>query len=118
MAGAGTEADRGTAMIKLASPGEPPDLDGDVIEKGAFGYPATIILPADDQSHVQLGHAKVNEAGDGVVAGLKFHLDKPAAREWHRSVLFELENGPPTQQWSQGFMAPSSRHGTYDGRAV
>lgn len=79
------------------------DKDGDITLPGFFGKQDVVMLPAHDWKHVPIGKGTVRESGDQAIAELKMNLAIPAAADWHKALLFDLENGPALQEYSYGF---------------
>jgi len=110
-------ADSGTAEFVIASLGVV-DADNDIVVPGAIGTQTVPLLPAHDWSSIPLGKATTAEIGGLVVANARFNLDIAAGREWHRAILFDLEHGPSTQQYSWGYSVLSSSPGKVGGKDV
>ena len=76
------------------------DHDKDVTEPGAFGTQEAPILPTHTWSSVPLGKAHISEVKNEAIAQMKFNLDIPAAADWFRALKFDIDQGPPLQEYS------------------
>jgi hypothetical protein len=109
----------GTAIARIATLGVP-DLDGDVVLPGAIGRQTALVLQAHQQQGVPLGKASVREQGDAAIARILFNMAIPQARDLHSSILFDLKNPPPKQEWSFAFTVNpgGARFGDWNGSRV
>ncbi len=94
------------------------DLDGDIVEHGAFGDATISVLPAHDAMHVPLGKAHIEERDKLAVAVGQFNMEIEAARDWHSALKFDLANPPPVQEWSWGFRPIEASQDTVDEQTV
>lgn len=110
-------SDDGTGTARIATLNVI-DKDGDVARPGDFGEQMVAVMPAHNWSHPMLGKARVYEKGDEVLADFKLNLKSASGREWYETLKFDLENGPPIQEWSYGYDAPDFEMGEFDGQRV
>lgn len=96
------------------------DKDGDITLPGFFGKQDVVMLPAHDWSSVPLGKGTIYESGDQALAELKMNLDVQLARDWHSSLMFDMKNGKPLQEYSYGFtiVEGGSSEGGTDGAGM
>jgi hypothetical protein len=105
--------------IRLAKLGVP-DLDGDVLTAeavhGATGV-SVPILPAHRSEHHALGRAWIHAENGYARAELDFN-QTPAAQAWKESIRFDFHHfrGPPTQQFSYGFILQGTPERVNGGR--
>lgn len=84
------------------------DSDGDTYAPGAFSWKSggeqwVPILPAHQRQAMPLGKARVFEDGNFAYADLHLNLNTQAGGDWHKTLKFDLENGPSVQEYSYGF---------------
>ncbi len=84
------------------------DSDGDTYAPGAFswkngGEQWVSIVPAHQRHAMPLGKARIYEEGDAAYAELNLNLTTQAGSDWHKTLKFDLENGPSVQEYSYGF---------------
>lgn len=94
------------------------DGDDDVARPGDFGEQMTAVQPAHDWQKPMLGKARIYEKGDEVLAAFMLNLKTASGREWYETLKFDVENGPPLQQWSYGYDAPDYEMGEFQGQRV
>ncbi len=95
--------DTGVGLAKIATLNVV-DSDGDLTLPGAFGEQEVSVLPAHNWGVHAIGKAQVFEIGDEVLAKFRLNLNTQAGRDWHQTMLFDLKEGKPVQQWSYGFV--------------
>lgn len=105
----------GTARIAILNA---IDSDGDVARPGDFGKQMVAVQPAHNWSHPMLGKASIFEKDNEVLAGFKLNLKSASGREWYEVLKFDLENGPPIQEWSYGYDALDFEMGEFEGQRV
>ncbi len=109
------DAGKGVAIIATLNV---VDHDGDVSLPGSFGEQHAKMLPAHDWSHIPLGKAKIREEGEIVFADFQINMKLESGREWQKALKFDLENGPPLQEWSFGFTIKKQSFGEFGGKEV
>lgn len=109
------EAGKGVAVIATLNV---IDKDQDVTLPGAFGNQTSKIVPAHDWSQVPLGKAQISESGDEVLAEFQINLDLASGQEWYKALKFDMENGPPLQEWSYGFRIDAAEFGRFEDQEV
>lgn len=107
----------GSAQFVIATIGRR-DADSDIVESGAIGRQTVVVLPAHDWTSVPLGKAETHEDGHHVLADVRFNLDVPEARSWHAALKFDMEHGPPVQEFSWGYDPVLSKPDRVDGVLV
>ena len=109
------EAGKGVAVIATLNV---IDKDQDVTLRGAFGNQPAKLVPAHDWAHVPLGKAAISESGNEVLAEFQINMGLTSGQEWYKALKFDLENGPPLQEWSYGFQINSAEFGRFEDQEV
>lgn len=109
--------DQGRATVVFATMNVV-DNDGDVALPGAFGQQSVRVVPSHNWGHVPLGKGTTREEGNEALADLVLNMDIPSARDWHAALKFDMENGPPIQEWSYGYAIEDSGFGQHEGQDV
>lgn len=110
-------SDDGTGTARIATLNVV-DKDGDVARPGDFGEQMVAVQPAHNWSHPMLGKAQIHEEGNEVLASFRLNLKSTSGREWYEVLKFDLENGPPIQEWSYGYDAKDFEMGEFEGQRV
>lgn len=98
------ERGRGTAVISTLGV---VDLDGDIVEAGAFGKQRAVLLLGHDWSSFPLGLAEIREQGDKAIADLELNLASSGGRDAYEWLKFDHARGG-LQEFSYGFsIAPN-----------